>query len=130
MDTNEEQKIPLNEEILSNLEDFLPTDDLDFIKQRFDTQLNCFPEDTKLIACPHEIVFTITANVLAEDKEGQTVDSVELSTRTYHMPVPADKDYSHFMESFMSFFEKAMIDSHQQATQTAQDNTNKEPENE
>lgn len=121
---NEEEKIQLPEEVMANLEELLPSDDLEFVKRRFDTQLNCFPEDTKLISCPHEIIFTITANVLAENKEGQTVDSVELLTNTYHMPVPEGKDYNEFMESFMSFFEKSMIDAHQNASQ-APDNKEK-----
>lgn len=127
MNDSQEEKIPLNEEIVSNLEDLLSSDDLELIKNRFDTQLNCFPEDTKLISCAHEIVFTITANVLAENKEGQTLDSVELLTNTYHMPVPEKQDYNKFLEAFLSFFEQAMIDAHQKASETPD---NKETKNE
>jgi hypothetical protein len=108
------------DDILDNLEKILEKDEFEEIKQRFETQLNLFPESTKLISCPHEIVFSVTANVLEENKEGQSVGSVELLSQTYHMPVPEDKNYIDFVNAFMEFFEKTMAESYNEANKNTE----------
>jgi hypothetical protein len=123
------EDIQNQEDIYANLEKILSKEEVDEIKNRFENQLNFFPEETKLISCPHEIVFSITANVLEENEDGHTVGSKELTTRTYHMPVPSDKDYHEFIDVFMEFFEKTMIESHTHAKQNTE-TKEKEPEEE
>jgi hypothetical protein len=114
------------DDILDNLEKILEKDEFEEIKQRFETQLNLFPESTKLISCAHEIVFSVTANVLEENKEGQNVGSVELLSQTYHMPVPENKHYIDFVNAFMEFFEKTMAESYNEA---GKNTANKETKN-
>jgi len=114
------------DDILDNLKKILDKDEFEEIKHRFETQLNLFPESTKLISCPHEIVFSVTANVLEEDKEGQNVGSVQLLSQTYHMPVPQDKNYVDFVNAFMEFFEKTIQDSYNDANKNT---VNKETKN-
>jgi hypothetical protein len=123
--TSEEIQEP-KDDVLDNLEKILSKDEFEEIKHRFETQLNLFPESTKLISCPHEIIFTVTANVLEEDKEGQNVGSVDLLSQTYHMPVPKDKHYIDFVNAFMEFFEKTMTDSY---TEAGKNTANKETKN-
>ena len=114
------------DDVLDNLEKILNKDEFEEIKHRFETQLNLFPESTKLISCDHEIIFSVTANVLEENKEGQNVGSVELLSQTYHMPVPKDKYYIDFVNAFMEFFEKTMADSYNEA---GKNTANKETKN-
>jgi hypothetical protein len=68
-------------------------------------------EAKKLIDCPHEIIFKVTANVLEENKEGQLVSSKEICTKDYHIPVPADKDYKEYMNIFFDFLENGLASS-------------------
>lgn len=68
-------------------------------------------ENKKLIECPHEIIFKITANVLEENKDGQLVSSKEICTKDYHIPVPADKDYKEYMDIFFDFLENGLASS-------------------
>lgn len=112
---DEQNKEKIEKEVLDNLKNVLPQDNIDSIRNAFESQLNLFPENTKLISCKREIVFSITANVLEEDEQGKNMGSVEIVTQTYHMPVPEDKDYNDFMKAFVGFFEKTMIESHQHA---------------
>jgi hypothetical protein len=114
------------DDVLNNLEKILSKDEFEEIKHRFETQLNLFPESTKLISCAHEIVFSVTANVLEENKEGQNIGSVELLSQTYHMPVPEEKNYVGFVDAFMEFFEKTMAESYNEADKNT---VNKETKN-
>ena len=66
-------------------------------------------ENKKLIECPHEIIFKVTANVLEENKDGQLVSSKEICTKDYHIPVPADKDYKEYMNIFFEFLVLLLI---------------------
>lgn len=59
----------------------------------------------KLISCPHEIVFKITANVLEENEKGELIRSKEICTKNYHIPVPIDQDYNVYMKTFFTFLE-------------------------
>ena len=68
-------------------------------------------ENKKLIECPHEIIFKVTANVLEENKDGQLVSSKEICTKDYHIPVPADKDYKEYMNIFFEFLENGLASS-------------------
>jgi hypothetical protein len=122
---SEEREEPKND-VLDNLEKILDKDEFEEIKHRFETQLNLFPESTKLISCAHEIVFAVTANVLEENKEGQNVGSVELLSQTYHMPVPQDKHYIDFVNAFMEFFEKTMETSYNEANKNTENKETKD----
>jgi hypothetical protein len=98
------------EDILSQLKDKLPQKEYDTLKDYvFETQANLFPENTKLISCQHEIVFSINANVLEENEEGEPVGSKEMCVRTYHIPVPEGLDYQEYLNSFFKFFEDLLL---------------------
>lgn len=77
----------------------------------FTTREDLPGKTTKLMDCPHEIVFKITASVLEEDKEGQLVSSKEVCTKDYHIPVPIDKDYKEYMKIFFNFLENGLASS-------------------
>lgn len=64
----------------------------------------------KLIQCTHEIVFTVTARVLEENLKGEIVGEKEVSIKTYHIPVPIDKDYNNYMATFFKYLEDKMIE--------------------
>lgn len=64
--------------------------------------------DKKLIACPHEIVFNITANVLEENDKAELIGSKEICSKKYHIPVPIDKDYHIFMTAFFQHLESCL----------------------
>lgn len=98
------------------------SDDKDFqdilnkLYELYDDSLSLPKEDLdgeakKLIECPHEIVFKVTANVLEENKDGQLVSSKEICTKNYHVPVPSDKDYKEYMTIFFDFLENGLASS-------------------
>jgi hypothetical protein len=112
MDINENH----NGDILDKLRGILDPEQYELIKERiFEGESNFFPEDTKLIDCPHEIVFSINANVLEQNEDGQTIGSKELCVRTYHIPIPPHKDYKEYMDAFFGFFETTLQASIEQA---------------
>jgi hypothetical protein len=112
-----------NESILRQLKDKLPETDYNTLKDYlFDREADLFPETTKLISCPHEIIFTINANVVEENEEGETKGSKELCVRTYHIPVPTDVDYTEYMNSFFAFFEDLLLQTIDKTNQKDQQN--------
>lgn len=78
-------------------------------------------EIKKLIDCPHEIIFTITAHTLAQNEKGEIVGSKNICVKNYHIPVPIDKDHHNYMTVFFDYLEKKIIDSVDNANQTAKD---------
>mgnify|MGYP006286865319 CR=1 FL=1 len=68
-------------------------------------------EQHKLIRCPHEIIFNITANVLMENDKGEKTGSREICNKNYHIPVPIDRDYKEYMNAFFEHLEKALGES-------------------
>ena len=99
----------LTKEQLDKLEEILPKNSFDILKHQFDNHLSFFPEETKLIDCPHEIIFSLGINVLEQDKEGYVVANREVSTKTYHIPVPTGIKYIEYVKTFTDFFEEAMV---------------------
>ena len=63
----------------------------------------------KTYNCPHEIVFTVTANVFTSNEKGEIIDTEEICTKNYHIPVAIDKDYAVFMQTFFEHIEKCII---------------------
>ncbi len=114
------------EQMRSFLENHSTYEDQAFGRKYSDFNTN--PE--KLLPCEHEIVFSITANVLElEEAEKQpqnddapinkdkvTTRSKEICTKNYHIPVPADKDYNVYMTAFFQFLEESLINAAKQAT--------------
>lgn len=76
--------------------------------QNYDGNIN------KLIKCKHEIIFKIVANVLEENDKEELVQSKEICSKTYHIPVPEDADYHEYMKAFFSFLEQALASSTEQ----------------
>jgi hypothetical protein len=104
--------------ILHTLSGLLSPEQYDALRERiFEGESNFFPEDTKLIDCPLEIVFSINANILEQNTEGQTTGSRELCVRTYHIPIPPNKNYKEYMDAFFGFFENTLAASVEQAEQ-------------
>ena len=77
----------------------------------------------KLIQCTHEIVFTVTARVLEENLKGEIVGEKEVSIKTYHIPVPIDKDYSSYMSTFFKYLEDKMIETIDHSNETSKEKT-------
>ena len=75
----------------------------------------------KLIDCPHEIIFTITAQALSQNEKGEIVGTKEICVKNYHIPVPIDKDYNHYMSVFFDHLEKKIIESIDDSNQEAKD---------
>jgi hypothetical protein len=75
-----------------------------------------FLEDKKLIACRHEIVIDVTANVMEEDESGEQVGTKEICKQNYRIPVPSNKDYNVFMKAFFNHIESCMGKSYEQAS--------------
>lgn len=72
--------------------------------------------DTQKVATtPSEIVFDITAKVLSENEKGETVNTKEIMTKKFHIPVPIDKDHNKFMNVFFKHIEEALLDSTKKA---------------
>jgi maltose-binding protein MalE len=76
---------------------------------------NEIDENQKLFDSRHEIIFSITANVVEQDDTGQAVASRHICRKNYHIPVPATKDYNEYMTAFFDFLEKSLSDSANQA---------------
>lgn len=70
-------------------------------------------EDTqnsqKLLKCAHEIIFTITAKVMEENAKGEIVGDKEICVKNYHIPVPIDKEYKDYMNTFFDYLESKII---------------------
>lgn len=75
----------------------------------------------KLIDCPHEIIFTINAKVLAQNEKGELIDTREICVKNYHIPVPIDKDYKNYMAIFFKYLEDKMIDAVDYSNKNSQD---------
>lgn len=75
----------------------------------------------KLIDCPHEIIFTINAKVLAQNEKGELIDTREISVKNYHIPVPIDKDYKNYMAIFFKYLEDKIIDAVDYSNKNSQD---------
>lgn len=78
----------------------------------------------KLIECAHEIIFNITAHVMAEDEKGEVTSSVEICTKNYHIPVPFNKDYKSYMSIFFDHLEKSIINTISETNDTAEETKN------
>ena len=85
-------------------------------------QLNDQPK--KLIDCPHEIVFTVNANVLMQNEKGEHIGTEEICVKNYHIPVPIDQDYHIFMKSFFDHLQKAIGDSYKNSSTDTKDMEN------
>lgn len=75
----------------------------------------------KLIDCPHEIIFTINAKVLAQNEKGELIDTREICVKNYHIPVPIDKDYKNYMAIFFKYLEDKIIDAVDYSNKNSQD---------
>ena len=75
----------------------------------------------KLIQCTHEIVFTVTARVLEENLKGEIIGEKEVSIKTYHIPVPIDKDYNNYMSTFFKYLEDKMIETIDHSNDTSKE---------
>ena len=106
------KKLVDSPDILESILDY--TKELDNPADEFKTK--------KLIACPHEIIFTITAQTLSQNDKGEIIESKDICVKNYHIPVPIDKDYHNYMEVFFDYLEKKILESVSDSNETAQDN--------
>lgn len=63
----------------------------------------------KLIDSPHEIVFSIEANILEQNEKHENVSSKLIHKRNFHMPVPPGKDPDKYMDGFLKHFEQCLL---------------------
>lgn len=75
----------------------------------------------KLLKCTHEIIFTVTAKVMEENTKGEIVGDKEICIKNYHIPVPIDKQYKDYMETFFDYLENKIIEGIDHSNQTAKE---------
>lgn len=104
----------LSPEIIEQLKNI---DDIELEKIRAlyedpkDHTFNTDPENPgKLLRCQHEIVFTVTARVFEENLKGEIIREKDVSIRTFHIPVPIDKNYKDYMKTFFKYLENKMVE--------------------
>ncbi len=68
-------------------------------------------ENQKLSDAPIEIIFNITANAVEQNDKGENIQSKQICTKYYHIPVPLGNDYNIFMNAFFDFLEKQLASS-------------------
>lgn len=109
-----------NEELIKKFNELLNDDNLlnSFNNKNYE---DLQTEPKKLIACQHEIIFNVTANVMEENDKGETVRTKEICSKNYHIPVPPDQDYNLYMKTFFSFLEDCLANS---ANKASEENTN------
>jgi hypothetical protein len=98
-------------EEFNRFKEFLNTEELDQVL-KFKRELNNpLKEESleKAIVCPHEIIFTINANVLTENEKGELTSTKEICVKNYHIPVPIDKNYQEYMHIFFKYIEEQII---------------------
>lgn len=101
----------ISQEELERFKEFISQEELDKVlkfKQEFNNPLK-EEELEKVISCPHEIVFTINANVLTENEKGELTGTKEICVKNYHIPVPIDKDYKEYMSVFFKYVEDQIV---------------------
>lgn len=101
----------ISPEELEKFKEFVSKEELDRVfkfKQEFNNPLKD-EELKKVVSCPHEIVFTINANVLTENEKGELTGTKEICVKNYHIPVPIDKDYKEYMSVFFKYIEDQII---------------------
>lgn len=101
-----------------------PQNVLDFLKQNYIKDVPNIERPEKILSCPHEIVFTIIANVLEENEKGETIGSKEVCQKNYHIPVPAAHDYNMYMDSFFKYLENCIKSSAKHATEKSEPKDN------
>ena len=96
------------EEALRSLQDFINSNEQQ-LQAIYDRQYGSDSENVeKKIACQHELIFTIKAKAMEENEKGETIQCKEVCVKNYHIPVPIDKDYNEFMNTFFEFLEKCI----------------------
>lgn len=75
----------------------------------------------KLLKCPHEIIFTITAKVIEENLKGEKVGDKEICVRNYHIPVPIDKEYKDYMATFFNYLQENILAGIEKANETSKE---------
>jgi len=114
----------INKENISEEEQKLIDNAIDSIRKQYSLANEISQEYEKLLECKHEIVITVTAKVLEEDNNGEAVGIKEICKQNYHVPVPQNKHYHEYMEGFFNHLQKCIMQSDQQATTQARENTN------
>ena len=92
------------------------------MKNIFDLHKDIQINNQKLIDCRHEIVIAITAYVYAQDDAGQDVSAEEICRKNFHIPVPANKEYHEYMNSFFSFLQNCLTTSIEKTDNTVVNN--------
>jgi hypothetical protein len=102
--------------------------DLDKVKtlynQDIDQSIYGYDEPNKtkkLIQSPHEIIFTITAKVIEENLKGEISGEKEICIKNYHIPVPIDKNYKNYMQTFFGYLEENILSGIEHANQESEE---------
>jgi hypothetical protein len=107
----EEQIKQIQQAIESSFNDVNINNPEELIKFLQDNYVGAAPavdDPVKLLSCAHEIIFSITANVMEENEHGETTRCVEVCNKNYHIPVPPLKDYNVYMDTFFKFLENCI----------------------
>lgn len=123
-----EEQIEKYKKILSESFRHVDTSDpnkvLEFLQQNYIKDIPNIERPEKVLSCPHEVVFTVIANVLEENEKGETIGSKEICQKNYHIPVPAMHDYNIYMDSFFKFLENCITSSAKHATKESEPKNN------
>lgn len=116
----------INPDILEQLKNF-DSLELDKIKALYGQDIDHSAYETpdkkteKLLKCPHEIMFTITAKVMAENLKGEITGDKEICIKHYHIPVPIDKDYKDYMITFFNYLQDNILAGIDKANETSKE---------
>lgn len=84
-----------------------------------------FEGQQKKIQCTRELVFNVVGRVMTEDAEGKDIACEEVVAKNFHIPVPENVEYKHFMNAFFDFLENCLANSAQHSYNTPdKENTN------
>ena len=124
MDINDDLNLDTLQKQIENFKEFTQSsekiDEVLEYKRQFEDPTS-HEKIEKLIDCPHEIIFTINAKVLAQNEKGELIDTREICIKNYHIPVPIDKDYKNYMSIFFKYLEDKMIDAIDYSNTNSQD---------
>lgn len=70
-----------------------------------------FIDETKLSDCKFELVFNITASLLEQDNTGNLLNTKNMYSQNYHIPIPDEKNHKIFLDTFFKYLETHILES-------------------
>jgi hypothetical protein len=70
-----------------------------------------FVDENKLSECKFELVFSLTASLLEQDDTGNVINTKNMYTQNYHIPIPDEKNHKIFLDTFFKYLEGHILES-------------------